>query len=486
VAFDADWAAMNVEQQLKFALEWETNPTAKWNQVKSVSSTLTVLQILYEIACLRSTIEVYQDRLGATFDIGHINTSEPLSAAKLADTDGAVQTDPHHAGGWWGLLTINNSKIEVSGGTFPLRFPPGTASFRTAFDHLTTTARGSSASMLEFTRAERAGGGLRHLALTLKYLVYTNADEMVAVYLRSLRGHGPDETGHEHHLRDMVALARDVDERFARTQVVITLGTILERFPQVFSGTGAVSEWDDRVTEHLGIWLVGMGNHADGLKWLRGELKAAKGKWGDTQRMATRLKGSRDVEKRDSTSVTTRLETMRQEATKLRTELSKAYRQGSSTERTNALQKALSTTRGWRTKFGSSTMSSLTSSQASKTDLKGDASFDILIADGSLDMQEEITVGLEEKLQETLTAETESSGSTTEGTTTTVSETARSHWESLLTMVKAYERQITNEWRRSDSYTRTVDRVRKIADIDQQVIAVADGIDQFMRAQGWD
>jgi hypothetical protein len=172
VAFDAEWYKMDLLAKLKFCLDWQTKPGAQWARVKTIDSTKTLLNVLQDIAEQRSNIEVFQKKLGSAFDISKINASYPINPATVADTDGVVQSEPRHAGGWWGLLGLNpdatTAEVFVVGG-YPMRMPPATAGFLSVLRHLTTTARGSAEGMVAFVNAERktvGKKGLHHLALT--------------------------------------------------------------------------------------------------------------------------------------------------------------------------------------------------------------------------------------------------------------------------------------------------------------------------------
>ncbi len=486
MAFDAEWFKMKLEAKLQFCLEWDSKPKALWDKVRTTDSTKTVLVILQEIAEQRSNIHIFQQQLGSAFDISKVNASYPTDPAMVADTDGVVQSDPKHAGGWWGLLGLDtsglNAQVFVLGG-FPMRMPPTTAGFLSTIRHLTTTARGSGAGMVAFVNAQRktvGKKGLHHLALTFNYLIQTNADDLVTKYLKALRGHDPDVTGTVHHMGELLKLATDVDERLPRTMMTLALTNLLQRFPLVFSAAGAAptTEWQKMVTFHLNDWLSAIGNHPDGLKWLKDELTGLLKLWSDDTAMRTLLKKDREREKTVSQSETTALTTMLGEARTIRTELQKAVTNGVAKERLETLTKAKTKVDGWRKKTSTSNTVGGGSTQGSET--TGEADF--LILEGS----EKVTVTFNQKLENTTALEREEMGNTTEAESKAMSDKLTTSWQQLITESKAVEETVKKETTRSQSSTKAVTTAIEVHDdFGQQVAMIREGIRAFMSSQGW-
>jgi hypothetical protein len=485
VAFDAEWNKMSEMAKLQFGLDWQTKPGAQWDRVKGIDSTLTLLGILEQIAVQRSNVETFQARLGSAFDISLITSTEPLSSAIVADTDGVVQSDPRHAGGWWGLLGLNPDagKAEVFVKYKWGRMPPASAGFLSVFRHLTTTARGSDDGMVRFVNGERKAvgkKGLHHLALTFFYLVMENGDDLVDKYLKALRGHGPDEAGSVHHMGDILKLSTDTDERFPRLLMTNTLGVLLERFPLIFSKVGAMKpeRWTGQVALHLKLWLDAIGNHPEGLKWLKSELVRLRAQWANEDAMRTRLKLSREKEREESESRTKTLATLEGEVHTVRTSLDEAFTNGVVAERMAALTNAKNKVAGWRKKTGSTTVVGGGASQGSETEVEGD----VVIAEGS----EKVTLNFYQKLEQTIANENEEMGQTSDTETVQMSDTLTSNWQSVRTQSKAFEETIRLETTKSKSNTTSVKRVLESKDeAGQQIIRVRDGIEQFMVTQNW-
>lgn len=486
MAFDAEWFKMKLEAKLQFCLDWASKPTAQWNRVRTIDSTKTMLVILEEIAERRSDVQNAQAKLGASFDVSKIIEGRGINLATLADTDGVVQSDPQHAGGWWGLLGLNpdatTPEVFVVG-AYPMRMPPATAGFLSVIRHLTTTARGSSEGMIGFVNAQRktvGKKGLHHLALTFFYLVKANGDDLVDKYLKALRGHGPDEVGSVHHMGDMLKLSSDTGERFPRMLMTMTLQKLLERFPQVYSKAGALpaGEWPGMVALHLKLWLDAIGNHPEGLKWLKTELVTHRAAWTDENAMRTRLKLEREKEREVSTSRTVTLTKLLSEVRTVRTSLEKAITNGVVKERLESLTNAKAKVDGWREKSSNATTVGGGSSQGSETTVEGD----ILVVEGS----EKVTLNFQEKLETTIANENEEMGQTSDTETTQMSDKLTNNWQSVVTQAKMFEETVKQETTRSESNTESVKRVIESKDAaGQQIIGVRDGIEQFMRTQSW-
>ena len=486
MAFDAEWFKMKLEARLQFALEWDSKPKALWDKVRTTDSTKTVLVILQEIAEHRSNIHIFQQQLGSGFDISKINASYPIDPAMVADTDGVVQSDPKHAGGWWGLLGLDtnglNADVFVLGG-FPMRMPPTTAGFLSTIRHLATTARGSGAGMVKFVNAQRKSvgkKGLHHLALTFNYLVLSNADDLVTKYLKALRGHDPDVTGTVHHMGDMLKLATDVDERDPRMVMTLALANLLQRFPLVFSKAGAAdpSTWANMVAFHLKDWLSAIGNHPEALKWLKDELTRNLKLWSDDTAMRTLLKQNFEKERTVSRSRTTVLTTMLGEVRTIRTELQKAVTNGIAKERLEALTRAKTKVDGWRKKSTTTNTVGGGSSQSSETEVEAD----ILIAEGS----EKLTFNFSQKLENTTALENEEMGNTTDTETKAMSDKLTTSWQQVITESKAVEETVKQETTRSKSSTDAVTNRLDIHDaFGQHVAKIREGIEVFMSTQGW-
>ena len=487
MAFDAEWFKMDITAKLKFCLEWQTKPGAQWAKVKAIDSTKTVLVILNEIAEQRSNIQHFQAKHGSAFDISKvIATISPVNPAVIADTDGVVQSEPRHAGGWWGLLGLDTSGLTAEVfvlGEYPMRMPPATAGFLSAIRHLTTTARGTNAGMVAFVNAQRktvGKKGLHHLALTFNYLIQTNADDLVTKYLKALRGHDPDVTGTVHHMGDMLKLATDVDERVPRTMMTLALANLLRRFPLVFSAAGAAptTEWQKMVTFHLNDWLSAIGNHPAGLKWLNDELTSNLKLWSDDTAMRTLLKANREKERTESESRTSVLTRMLGEVRTVRTSLEKAITNGVAKERMNVLTNAKAKVTGWRKKSSNASTVGGGSSQGSETTVEGD----LLVVEGS----EKITLNFHQKLETTIASENEEMGQTTDTETRQMSDKLTHNWQSVVTEAKAFEETVKQETTRSESNTKSVTRVIEVHDdFGQQVAMIREGIKAFRSSQGW-
>lgn len=491
------WSEMSIEEQTQFALDWESQPQTQWNLVRQIQSTSEVLDVLYEIAGLRTTIAVYQEREGASFDVSHIQTSElnpPLFELKLADTDGVVQSDPRHAGAWWGLLGLNADTPDVDPGEHPVRMPPNASTFMAAFQHLTTTARGSGRAghefapetMIAFVNAQRVAGGsgaLAHMAITLNHLVHFNADDLLHKYLLALRGHGVDEPGgrHHHHLADLVAEQSDVDNQLTRTLVTDSFFTILDRFPQIFSDTGRNSDsWPLKVSLHLNRWKVSTGNHRRALQWLERRVNRATTSWADTARTATRLRGSRERERVISESVTDKITRLRRNVQTVRQELTQARSMTTSAERIAALTSARTRVRGWRTRRGESTTEGRTDTDSTETTLEGEVGGDLWVVDLSADLSRKSIDTLERHISTVIDVENETSGSTSDTTSTTTTSRLGQHWTAMLQRTRAVEREVTREVSRQREYSQSIRRVIAILDVEQQVINVHEGITRYM------
>lgn len=486
MAFDADWFKMKLEAKVQFAFDWESKPTSQWAKARTTDSTKTLLIILQEIAEQRSNIHAFQKLLGASFDISKINASYPTDPATIADTDGVVQSDPRHAGGWWGLLGLNPNGLtpEVSVlGAYPMRLPPVTSGFLSVIRHLTTTARGSDEGMIAFVNAERktvGKKGLHHLALTFHYLVQANGDDLVEKYLKALRGHGPDEVGSVHHMGDLLKFSPDVDERIPSLLMTLTLQKLLERFPLVFSKVGAapVSQWPDMVAMHLVAWSVSIGNHPEGMKWLKDEVTRQRKLWSDDSAMRTLLNQNRVKERTESESRTSVLTKLLSEVKTVRTELQKAVTNGVAKERMETLTKAKTKVEGWRKKTGSSTTTSVGGGGGSETTVDGD----ILIVEGS----EKVTVNFSSKLDSTIATENEEMGNTTEAESKAMSDKLTSSWQQVITESKAFEETVKQETTRSESSTKAVTHLIELHDdLGQQIFKIRQGIEAFMSSQHW-
>lgn len=487
---------MSIEEQTQFALEWESQPRTQWNLVREIQSTSEVLGVLHHIAGLRTTIAVYQEREGANFDVSHIQTSElnpPLFDLKLADTDGVVQSDPRHAGGWWGLLRLYADRPDVGPGEPPVRMPPDASTFMAAFQHLTTTARGSGRAgiqaapdtMIAFVNAQREAAGSRalpHIATTLRHLVYFNADDLLHKYLLALRGHGVDEPGrgHVHHLADLVASQRDVDSRLARDLVTDAFFTMLDRFPQIFSSTGTnSSSWPRLVMLHLNRWRVSTGNHRVALQWLDRRINSAKTSWADTARTATRLRGSRETERTLSESVTDKITRLQRDVRTVKQQLTQARTLSRSAERIEALTRARTSVRGWRNLSGVSRTEGSTESESRGWEYGGEPGIDLGIVDLSAEVTRKTMDTLERHLSTVINEEREVSGSTSDTTSATMTNRLAEHWSAMIQVTRSVERQVTRELSRSRTYTQSIRRVIAIQDVEQQVISVHEGIERY-------
>lgn len=489
MGFDTEWSEMSLVEQMAFSEAWDgPDKMAQWARVRTIGSTRMVLQILFEITNHRSNIEVYRREHGITgetsIDYSQINTSEESLnyAAIQADTDGVVRHDPKHAGGWWGLLTLGERQPTISAGAFPIRMPPGMATLMGTLDYLLTYCTGSEENMRRFVEGQRASAGsdaLEHLALTFKYLIWFNKDDLVIKYLLALRGHHEDDERHNqhnhHHLNDMVRPRSDRDERKPRRTMTRSFDILLKRFPQVFSRVASQrpAQWSALVgSELLDHWSAAIGNHDEGEAWLRTQLTSAQTAWGNTDAMVDLLEGTRVRERTEAESWETKVTELVSQVTTLRVELITAQEQTTSQERIESLERARGTVRGWRLQTSESGTSETTASGSSETEVEGD----ILVAAA----KETIVVGLEQKIGLTIAAEQETSGSSSSSTTRTISERAAAQWRSLLSLSRSYQEEMTREVSRSQSYGRSASNVIAIRDVHGQVTAIKQGIDLFV------
>jgi len=460
MAFDETWNAMGTDERIVFSLDWEADHAEGWAQVRQIGSTSKVLEILEEIALHLANVEAHRDN-GVT--PSEIDSTLPEAHSRLhAWYDRVVAVaaqDPRHAGGWWGSLSIDYARGAYTYSHRGSSRVPGGDTALTVFRILATstrprpdaTERQNNERILTFVNAQREAGGLEHLGTTLMALVHDSDDwDLLDRYLIGLRGHHADEAGgRHHHLRDMIRTGGSVDTNTPLRRAMGALSTFLLRSPQINAGSPS-GHWRTTVEDCLDLWSDAMGDHRDGLTWLKSRLETHRDEWADDDQ-ASRVLGVRTTELQVTRGVSTQLTEMQSEIQRALRQLSAAESEGATVSRTEALEQVQTQVESWKNQFQVGTSSSLTANQQSETGASGDVDADIIVAGATVELSQTITLGLEEKIETAMQATRETGGSTSTSESHSESRTEAMTYQAVITELRALERSVS----RTLSVTRT-------------------------------
>ncbi len=505
------WFAADLFDQLDFAHTWADDPRAHFAKF-SGASTIKVLEILTAIAEHRSNIMVQGWRPNSS--------TGQVVPAMYDDTLDVVKYSPRHCGGWLGLLRIRmpNASARVVVVDRPsdshqwfVTWPPSAGrGFLTilrwfmqnirieanAFD--TGNSWVPSANMLAFMAGQKATGGptssagaptagFESFSNTIRALVYENADQqLLAFYMRHLRGHGPTETGSVHHFNQMVSGSSEADASGIRSNIDVALHQDLLGFPAAWALTRSFGDWSGAIADHLQHWRVGMGNHRDGLTWLRNIVTARKTEW-DRANILDVIGGTRSTQRTVGVTTATTLSQTDTVSREISTTISDAYRTATTEAWSRALTNASSRldTIGTRTTTGSSSTHGMQYGNDTAVTVGGEtgALEELLLGK----ITGEVTTTMKSQLSSQFTQHRalEEASSTATGTSTSTTDTTQ------LTRMRERTYTLTNSFRTAVSQaittartlsTSTSDVINLDGDASRQAASVRDGLDVALRA----
>lgn len=505
------WFAADLFDQLDFAHTWADDPRGHFAKF-SGASTIKVLEILTAIAEHRSNILLQGWR--------PTSSSAQSVPAMYDDTLDVVKTSPRHCGGWLGLLRIRmpnpSARVVVvdrpsSGAQWFVTWPPAAGrNFLTILRWLMQSIRidasafdtGNSwvpsANMLTFVAGQKATGGptassgqptagFESFSNTIRALVYENADQqLLAFYMRHLRGHGPTEAGSVHHFNQMVSGSSEADAAGIRSNIDVALHQDLLGFPAAWALTRSFGDWSGAIADHLQHWRVGMGNHRDGLTWLRTIVTARKTEW-DRTNIVDVIGGTRATQRTIGTTTQTTLSQTDTVSREITTTISDAYRTATSEAWTRALTSAQSRldTISSGTSTGSSSTHGMQYGNDTAVTVGGETGAIEQLLLGKITGEVTTTMKSQLSSQYTQHRTLEESNSTATSSSTSTTDTTQ------LTRMRERTYTLTNSFRSAVSQAITVARTLSTStnevinldgDATRQAAQVRDGLDVALRA----
>lgn len=499
------WNAAGIEDQMRFAATWAESPRAHFERF-SWGSTVTVLQLMVEIADRRMTYAVAGD--DQTRWQSHQRNEQ--WAGLWHDTLDAVKYSPSHCGGWMGLLRVRlipaqNAAVvdrpDPSGPQFYVTWPPSTNRsligvlnwFMQRFQPRPENYDGGNQwvpnqDMLNFIKGQKATGRYEQIAKTVAGLAYENSDrQLLHYYLSHLRGHGPEEPGRggDHHLFQMVT-SRDADATIIASDLDTTaLDYVLKSFPAAWSQT-SVGHWSAVVVEHINAWLKGMGNHPDGLTWLSNMLQTHVTRWSDMNRIRTLLGGTRDTQVTLGNTLSSNVTESVTQVEAISTSIELAYRQQTTEGWQRALTESLSRVESWQntTRGGTSNTTGGSFGNTTAVTVGGEtgALEEFLIGKLTGEATTTIQTQLHSQFTSHLEHERTSGGSTTTGRSLTTGQTLQQMREASYQMTQSASRSLTLTVQRGRSISQSAQTVRTIeGSLDRQIENVRQGLEDGKR-----